>query len=155
MTVQWIVNLFTMLLQCFPWPKWGARCSWWTCGWARIMRRAPRAARRNMRPDAPIKNYTIKHNVLIVNKRQTIRFVLLQCYALYECTWMLITVKSTLDPINVSFNFSYFFRKTQNMWGALFLYLKKKNCFKKWGGRKKVITYQGKHCYCMASFLYC
>ena len=27
------------------------------------------------------KNYTIKHNTLIVYKRQTIRFVLLQCYA--------------------------------------------------------------------------
>ena len=40
-------------------------------------------ARRNVRPDAPNKNYTIKHNTLIVNKRQTIRFVLLQCYVLY------------------------------------------------------------------------
>ena len=41
-------------------------------------------ARRNVRPDAPNKNDTIiKHNKLIVNKRQTIRFVLLQCHALY------------------------------------------------------------------------
>ena len=30
---------------------------------------------RNLRPDAPNKNYTI------VNKRQTIRFTLLQCYS--------------------------------------------------------------------------
>ena len=40
-------------------------------------------ARRNMRSDALNTNYTIKHNTLIVNKRQTIKFVLLQCYALY------------------------------------------------------------------------
>ena len=40
-------------------------------------------ARSNVRPDVPNKNYTIKHNTLIVNKRQTIRPVLLQCYALY------------------------------------------------------------------------
>ena len=40
-------------------------------------------ARRNVRLDAPNKNYTIKHNTLIVNKRQTIRPVLLQCYAPY------------------------------------------------------------------------
>ena len=53
-------------------------------GRARVVRRAPReGARRNVRPDAPNKNYTIEHNTLIVNKRQTIRFVLLQCYALY------------------------------------------------------------------------
>ena len=65
---------------------------------ARVVRHAPRGARRearaagrasregarrNVRPDAPNKNYTINHNTLIVNKRQTIRFVLLQCYALY------------------------------------------------------------------------
>ena len=53
-------------------------------GRARVARHASReGARRNVRPDAPNKNYTIKHNTLIVNKRQTIRFVLLQCYALY------------------------------------------------------------------------
>ena len=49
-------------------------------------------ARRNVRPDAPNKNYTIKHNTLIVNKRQTIRFVLLQCYVLYAAHWLPYTV---------------------------------------------------------------
>ena len=41
---------------------------------------AREGARRNVRPDAPNTNYII---MLIVNKRQTMRFVLLQCYALY------------------------------------------------------------------------
>ena len=51
---------------------------------ARVVRCASReCARRNVRPDATNKNYTIKHNTLIVNKRQSIRFVLLQCRALY------------------------------------------------------------------------
>ena len=36
---------------------------------ARVVRRASReGARRNVRPDAPDKNYAIKHNTLIMNK---------------------------------------------------------------------------------------
>ena len=54
---------------------------------SRGARREAHVARRRMSQrasqDAPNKNYTIKHNTLIVNKRQTIRFVLLYCYALY------------------------------------------------------------------------
>ena len=46
---------------------------------ARAARRASlEGAHRNVNPDAPNTNYT-----LIVNKRQTLRFVLLQCYVLY------------------------------------------------------------------------
>ena len=55
---------------------------------------------RNVRPDAPNKNYTIEHNTLIVNKRQTIRFVKITILCT-ECSTLII-VKSTLnDPINV------------------------------------------------------
>ena len=77
---------------------------------ARAAGRASReGARRNVRPDAPNNNYTIKHNTLIVNKRKTIRFVLLQCYAVCTVCGTLITVKSTLDQCK-SCNFSEFFR---------------------------------------------
>ena len=64
------------------WP--GARREARVARGAHCEARASReGAHRNMRPDAPNKNYTIKHNTLIVNKRKTIRFVLLQCFALY------------------------------------------------------------------------
>ena len=54
-------------------------------------------ARRNVRPDAPNTNYTIKHNICIITM-------------LCNVCSTLIAVKSTLDdPINVSFNFSKFF----------------------------------------------
>ena len=42
------VTMFDYNIQCFPWPKWGARCSWWgaRCSWWRT---AERAARRDTR----------------------------------------------------------------------------------------------------------
>ena len=51
---------------------------------ARAGGRASReGARHNVCPDAPNTNYTIKHNTLIVNKRQTIRFVLMFAWDLF------------------------------------------------------------------------
>ena len=67
------------------------------------------ARRTLLVPDAPNKNYTIRHNTLIVNKRQTIRFALLQCYALYAAHWLPINL--TPDQ-RESCNFSEFFRET-------------------------------------------
>ena len=76
-------------------------------GARREVRAAGRASRVGacctVRPDAPNKNYTIKHNMLIMNKRQTIRFVLLRCYAVCTVCSIFITVKSTLDVKSVFF----------------------------------------------------
>ena len=47
--------------QCFPSPKWGASCSWWRTAERAVGRASREGARRNVCPDAPIKNYTIKH----------------------------------------------------------------------------------------------
>ena len=98
--------------QCFPWPKWGARVLMMTNsrarGQVRVMRRAAGRAsrggtRRNVRPDAPNKNYII-HWLWKTNNQS--------CIIAMLCTVCstLITVKSSLDQCK-SCNFSEFFRE--------------------------------------------
>ena len=71
-------------------------------------------ARGDVRPDAPNTNYTINHNTLIVNKRQTIRCVLLQCYA----HWLPYSLCLTI-PVNVKVVIfqNFFTRPYRNMRG--------------------------------------
>ena len=86
-----------------------------------------------MRPDAPIKNYTIKHNMLIVNKRHN-----QTCIIAMLCTVCstLITVKSTLDDQRKSCNFLEFF------------FLEKNVRWQEKSARRAAspITYEGKLC---------
>ena len=51
---------------------------------ARAVGRASREdARRNVRPDAPNKNYTMKHSTSIVNKTNNMICIIAMLYALY------------------------------------------------------------------------
>ena len=70
---------------------------------------AREGARRNVRSDAPNKNYTIKHNTLIVNKRQTITSALLRLECSIDCISGTVTKKiffrSFSDYVSLSTNF--------------------------------------------------
>ena len=83
MSILYVANCIMVKLMAHPQLGWHIVCRLTSAG------RASRGgARRNVRSDAPNKNNTIKQTTFNVNKRQTIRFVLSQCYALYAAHWL-------------------------------------------------------------------
>ena len=100
-------------------------------GRARVVRRASReGARRNVRPDAQIKNYTIKHHVDCEQTTNNKIYIIIAMLCTVCST--LITVKSTLDDlmnVKVVIFLNISATRYRNTRGAHFFNTKKKIFF--------------------------